>query len=172
MATSRLPDGEYRSIYDIDGAALAASGIRLLLADLDNTLVPYSVPEPTDSVRAWAAGLEQCGIRLFVLSNNRSGRRAKYFCSALGVPYISHAGKPRKKNFLRAMKQMGAEPAQTVMVGDQFFTDGLGGKCAGVSVILVQPIDMRSNPFRALRYLLEWPFRAALHRKREGVMKC
>ena len=47
------------SIEQIDPAALAGRGIRLLLADLDNTLVPYGVPEPDDRVRAWRAALEE-----------------------------------------------------------------------------------------------------------------
>ncbi len=154
-----------RSIYEIDGAHLAASGIRLLIADLDNTLVPYYIVLPTEPVRAWAAGLKAHGIELFILSNSRSAHRAERFCSALGVPFLSHAGKPRKKGFLQAMEQMGAKPEETIMVGDQFFTDGLGAKCAGLPVILVRPIDMRKNPAHALRYLLELPFRAAMQQK-------
>ncbi len=154
----------YKSVYDIDGAYLAASGIRLLIADLDNTLVPYSTALPTDSVRAWAAGLEACGIKLFILSNSRSAHRAERFCSALGVPFLSRAGKPRRKGFIQAMERMGAGQGEAIMVGDQFFTDGLGAKCAGLPVILVRPIDMHSNPAHALRYLLELPFRAAFIR--------
>ena len=53
MAFSVLPHWTGGSIFDIDPAALARRGITLLLADLDNTLVPYGVPEPTEAVRAW-----------------------------------------------------------------------------------------------------------------------
>ena len=44
-------DYTFRTIYDIRPQTLASAGIRLLLADLDNTLVPYGVPEPTEAVR-------------------------------------------------------------------------------------------------------------------------
>ncbi len=39
-------------IFEITGAALKRRGIRLLLADLDNTLVHYGVPLPDDRLKA------------------------------------------------------------------------------------------------------------------------
>jgi HAD superfamily phosphatase (TIGR01668 family) len=120
-------------------------------------------------VRDWAGKLEEAGVRLFILSNNRSKYRTERFCSVLGVPFIAHAGKPRKKNILLAMQRMGADQSNTAMVGDQFFTDGLGAKRAGLPALLVRPLEMRSNPFRALRYLLERPLRAAMFQKGNGA---
>ena len=148
-----------KTIYDIDPAALARRGIRLLLADLDNTLVPYGVPEPTLPVREWTAALRERGVTLFVLSNNRHPQRPERFCTALGVPYIGHAGKPKAGSFYRAMEQMGCTPEQTAIVGDQLFTDILGGRNAGVLTLLVEPIRLAGNPGRYLRYGAEWPFR-------------
>ena len=75
MGFSLLADWAGKCIFEIDPAALERRGIRLLLADLDNTLVPYGVPEPTEEVRAWAAALAGRGVELFVLSNNRRPRR-------------------------------------------------------------------------------------------------
>ena len=71
-------------------------------------------------------------MTLFILSNNRRPERAKRYAQSLGVPYIGHAGKPKPGSFRRAMEQMGAGPGQTAIVGDQIFTDILGGKRAGV----------------------------------------
>lgn len=154
-----------KSIFDIEPAALARRGIKLLLADLDNTLVPYGVPEPTEQVRAWNRALAQAGITLFVLSNNRHPGRPERFSNALGVPFIGHAGKPKPGSFYRAMEQMGCTPAQTAIVGDQIFTDILGGSRAGVTTLLVEPIRLAGNPGRYLRYAAEWPFRALTKRR-------
>ena len=136
MAFSMLPHWTGGSIFDIDPAALAGRGITLLLADLDNTLVPYGVPEPTEAVRAWNRALEEAGVTLFVLSNNRHPQRPERFAHALG-----------------------RTPAQTAIVGDQIFTDILGGRNAGVLTLLVEPIRLAGNPGRYLRYAAEWPFR-------------
>ena len=45
-------------------------------------------------------------------------------------------------------------------MGDQIFTDILGGNNAGVTTLLVEPIRLAGNPGRYVRYAVEWPFRA------------
>lgn len=157
------------SIYDIDVSALKTAGIRLLLADLDNTLVPYGVPLPTDAVRAWNEKLKTAGMTLFVLSNNRHADRPRIFSEGLGVPYVGHAGKPGTKGFVKAMEQSGVGPKETAIVGDQIFTDVLGGNRAGVTTILVKPIRLTGNPGRYIRYAVELPFRALSEAKNRSV---
>lgn len=147
------------NIYEISGAALGRRGIRLLLADLDNTLVPYGVPLPDEKLKGWRDELAAHGVTLFILSNNRHESRPRTFAQALDVPYIGHAGKPKTASFVRAMEQMGVAPEQTAIVGDQIFTDVLGGNRAGVATILVKPIRLAGNPGRYLRYAVEVPFR-------------
>ena len=147
------------NIYEISGAALGRRGIRLLLADLDNTLVPYGVPLPDEKLKGWRDELAAHGVTLFILSNNRHESRPRTFAQALDVPYIGHAGKPKTASFVKAMEQMGVAPEQTAIVGDQIFTDVLGGNRAGVATILVKPIRLAGNPGRYLRYAVELPFR-------------
>lgn len=154
-----VPDFYFESIHAIDLARLRARGIRLLLADLDNTLVPYGVHTPTQPVRVWKQALDQAGITLFLLSNSRKPGRAQRFAEALGVPYEGHAGKPKVGGFQRAMARMGAAPEETAIVGDQIFTDIWGGNRAGVLTLLVHPIQF-GTVFRGMRYGLETPFRA------------
>ena len=169
MAFSLLAHWTGGSIYEIDPEALARRGIKLLLADLDNTLVPYGVPEPTGRVRAWEAALRAAGVTLFILSNNRHPQRASRFSAALGVPFIGHAGKPKPASFYKAMKRMNCTRAQTAIVGDQVFTDILGGNNAGIITLLVEPIKLAGNPGRYLRYAAEWPFRIAAKGRRKQL---
>ena len=159
MSLSPIPRGLYSSVTDISPQLLAAKGIRLVLADLDNTLVAYRVTEPPAELMAWKAALEAAGIRLFLLSNSRKPGRAQNFAEKLGIPYQGHSGKPRRAGYLRAMERMGCTPEQTVMVGDQIFTDTLGANNAGVTPLLVQPIQLAGNPGRYIRYAVETPFR-------------
>ena len=83
-----------------------------------------------------------------MLSNNRHPERPRRFSQALGVPFLGHAGKPKPGGFRRAMEQMGCTPEQTAIVGDQLFTDILGGRNAGVFTLLVEPIRLAGNPGR------------------------
>lgn len=165
MSFSPLPRGVYPSVTSIDPRALARRGIRLVLADLDNTLVPYGVSEPPREIVAWKKALEENGVELFLLSNSRKPGRAQRFAEKLGIPYQGHSGKPKRAGYLRAMERMGCTPSQTVMVGDQIFTDTLGANNAGVTPLLVRPIRLAGNPGRYLRYAVETPFRALGRRR-------
>ena len=149
----------YHDIYQITGEALARRGFKLLLADLDNTLAPYGVPLPDERLKGWRDDLAAHGVTLFILSNNRHESRPRLFAEGLDAPYIGHAGKPKTPAFFKAMERVGATREQTAIVGDQVFTDVLGGNRAGISTILVEPIRLAGNPGRYLRYAAEWPFR-------------
>lgn len=146
-------------VYEVRGEALALRGIRLLLADLDNTLAPYGQPLPDERLKGWRDELAAHGVKLFILSNNRHEERPRRFAQALEVPYIGHAGKPKPASFHEAMEREKVTKAQTAIIGDQVFTDVLGGSLAGVSTILVEPIRLAGNPGRYLRYAVEVPFR-------------
>lgn len=159
MPFSPIPRGVYPSVTDIKPERLAAKGIKLVLADLDNTLAAYQVPEPSAEIVAWKEALENAGIRLFLLSNSRKPNRARHFAEALGIPYQGRSGKPKRAGYLRAMERMGVKPEETVMVGDQIFTDTLGANNAGVVPLLVEPIRLAGNPGRYVRYAAETPFR-------------
>ncbi len=159
MAFSLVADRRVRDIFDLKPEQLARHGVRLLLADLDNTLTPYSSEIPTDRVRQWKEELAGQGITLFVVSNSRKATRVPHYCDDLGIGYVRHSGKPGIRGFLQAMEQTGCNPRETLMVGDQIFTDVLGAKRAGIPVVLVEPIELKGNPGRYLRYAAEWPMR-------------
>ena len=57
------------------------------------------------------------------------------------------------------MERMGRKQSETVMVGDQIFTDTLGANNAGITPLLVEPIRLAGNPARYVRYAIETPFR-------------
>ena len=107
MSFSLIPDGVCPSIYDLDYEALARRGVRLVLADLDNTLIPYSEGMPDQALTDWLTRLRGLGMELFVVSNSRKSKRVPQFCQALGVPYIRHAGKPKPGGYYKALEQMG-----------------------------------------------------------------
>ncbi len=165
MAFLPIPDAFYDNVFQITAKALTDRGITLLLADLDNTLVPYKTPVPDDRLMAWRKELEAGGVTLFLLSNSRKPGRPKRFADALGIDFVGHAGKPKRSGFRKAMERTGRTPAQTAIVGDQIFTDILGGKRAGVAALLVRPIRLAGNPGRYIRYWVETPFRQAARRR-------
>ncbi len=165
MSCIPFPHGFYESVMDIRPEELTRRGITLLLADLDNTLVPYKTPFPTEELKRWRAELEAGGVELFLLSNSRKPGRPKRFADALGIRFIGHAGKPKRGGYKKAMEQTGRTAEQTAIVGDQIFTDILGGRRSGITALLVRPIRLAGNPGRYIRYWVETPFRLVGQRR-------
>ncbi len=158
MQNPLRPTLQVESIYDIDLAALRSAGIRLLLLDLDNTLIAYGTEEPDAALLQWLDEVRRTGLHPFILSNSRKSTRVPNIAAKLSLPYIKWAGKPKSGGFLRAMAQVGADPGETAMVGDQIFTDIWGARRLGLYAILVKPIAM-DTVFRRLRFAIEQPLR-------------
>lgn len=165
MGHGLLPDLVVNSIFELTPAFLRAAGIRLVLADLDNTLISYEASLPDARVRRWKDDLASAGISLFVVSNSRKSQRCPTFCQALCVPFVRHAGKPGIRGFQQALQQTGFSAQETLMAGDQIFTDIWGANRAGICSVLVKPIAIGRNPLRAVRYAVETPFRRLGRRK-------
>lgn len=149
------PD-EYRpSIFAIDLHQLKARGIRAIITDLDNTLVPWGTHQPTPQVEQWMAQVRAAGLAVCVVSNG-SPARVREFAARLGVACVGGAGKPFPKAFRSAMRQLGTSPAETAVIGDQLFTDVLGGRRLGLYTILVRAVSPREFPATKLLRLMEW----------------
>lgn len=159
MAFPLIPRRVVNSIYDLRPRDLRDAGVRLVLADLDNTLTPYEESHPSPALRRWKEELKAEGVTLYVVSNSRKSRRCPDFCAELGIPCVRHAGKPSRKGFLRALAETGISAEETIMVGDQIFTDIWGANRAGVPSVLVKPLAWGRNPLRIVRYAAETPFR-------------
>lgn len=150
------PDLQVPSVADIDPAWLRERGVRGVLIDADDTLVPGDDGPISPAALAWIDGLRGAGVRFAILSNGTSGRIAA-LGQRLDVPAFAMAGKPFGFAFRRALASIGTTPATTAMVGDQLFTDVLGARCAGLTSVLVAPLTPgRHTHTRVARRLERW----------------
>lgn len=141
------------STYGIDWESWQEKGIRGVIFDIDNTLVPHGAPAD-GRAKALFARLHGLGVKTCLLSNNKKPRVAS-FASEVGSPYIYKAGKPAVRNYKRAMEQMGTDKGSTLFVGDQLFTDVYGANRAGIYGILVKPINPKEEIQIVLKRYLE-----------------
>lgn len=149
------PDLWLDSAYLIDYNELWQRGIRALIFDIDNTLVPHGAPAD-DRAIALFRRLHQTGFSMMLLSNNKEPR-VKSFCDALeGASYIYKAGKPSGKGYEKAMELMNSDAKTTVFIGDQLFTDVWGARRCKIYSILVKPIDKKEEIQIILKRRLEW----------------
>ncbi|SDC29694.1 YqeG family HAD IIIA-type phosphatase [Shouchella lonarensis] len=160
MLKHLLPDQYVKNIYEIDVAELSERGVKAVITDLDNTLVAWDYPTATVEVCEWFGALKKAGFQIMVVSNNHE-KRVKDFCDPEKVRFIYNARKPLKRAFQQACKQMAVRPEEAVVVGDQMFTDVLGGNRAGLHTILVVPVVktdgwMTRMNRRMERIVLKW----------------
>lgn len=130
------------SIFDLNTAELRSRGIRGIIADMDNTLVPWNDRSVYPRLAAWFARLKKEGFRLCIVSNNTRERGGRLALD-LGIPAIWYAVKPRRRAFRRALELMDLTAPETAVLGDQIFTDVLGGNRLGLYTILVRPLSDR-----------------------------
>ena len=165
-----MPDCHFDSYRDLTPAYLAARGVRLLLSDIDNTLAPYEQSEPDDDIRAWIFAMNAAGIAVAFVSNNHADR-VELFNRTLSCAAYPDAHKPLKKTMRRAMREHGATPETTAMLGDQLLTDVLAGKRLGLLAFTVPPIRDKRDPFTRFKRLLERPVFRAYRKKMQREEK-
>lgn len=147
------PTWYYHSIYDIDLSELKKAGISSLIIDLDNTLIERNKLETPESLHKWLLGVKKYGFSCCIVSNNWSSRVGK-IADQLGLPMVAPAVKPRRKAFKLGLELLGASVKETAVVGDQLFTDILGGNLMNLKTVLVVPLSSRDLPHtRMLRHI-------------------
>lgn len=160
MSFSLIPQMLLPGYGSLTPEMLRERGIRLLLCDLDYTLAPKYVPGPDEALHRWLAAMREAGIRVMILSNNRSPVRVERFCRDLGIDYVGHAGKPSPKGFQAAMEKAGVTPQQTAMLGDKLLTDVLGANRSGVLAVMVEPMGGPKGVWNHILHGLQKPFKA------------
>ena len=135
-----IPDMYQKSIYHIDYDKLQDNGIKCLLIDLDNTCVPYQDKEPNKKLIDLFETLKDMDFKIIIFSNALKGR-IKPFKDVLNVDCLARANKPYKKNFLKVIKLFNYDLSEVAIIGDQLYTDILGGNKVGIKTILVNPMS-------------------------------
>jgi HAD superfamily phosphatase (TIGR01668 family) len=118
---------------------LKQHGLKGLVLDVDETLVPFRAAQVSEELLPWVEDVRQVAS-LWLVSNNISEARIRRIGKALDLPYISGAGKPSRRKVRKAVEAMQLPPEQVGMVGDRLFTDVLAGNRLGLFTVLVEPM--------------------------------
>lgn len=143
------------SAYEIPYESLYENGIRGVIFDIDNTLVPHGAPADERALSLFAR-FHQMGMKTCLLSNNKEPRVAS-FAAQVDSPYIYRGGKPSVKGYQKAIELMETSEAAAIFVGDQLFTDVYGANRAGIYSYLVKPINPKEEIQIVFKRFLEKP---------------
>jgi uncharacterized protein len=139
------------SILNLTPELLHHHNLKGLILDVDETLVPFGMPEVSEDLRQWVYTIRQVAD-LWLVSNNLSQARISRIGRALELPYILGAQKPSRRKLRQAVRAMALPIDKVAMVGDRVFTDVLAGNRLGMFTILVDPMTDPARDSR--RYLV------------------
>lgn len=138
------PTYVFERVFKITPDFLKSKGIKGLFLDLDNTLTTHNNGEIPQSSIDWIKKMKDSGIKLILVSNN-SYERVKPVADMLGLDFEPKGRKPLPVGYIRAKKRMGLKRKEVAAVGDQIFTDILGGFLMGTRSIFVFPIELETS---------------------------
>ena len=133
------PKAYFNNVREIRIDFLQKNKIKALILDVDNTLIDYDKNLPKETIK-WANELEGQGVKLYILSNSNKKQKVKKVAEELGIEYEYFAKKPLKFGFKKVQEKLQEKPEHIAVVGDQIFTDVIGGNRCNMFTILVEPI--------------------------------
>ena len=148
------PNGYFQKVEEITIQYLLKHKIKVLILDVDNTLIDY-YENITEEVTTWAKNLKGQGMKLYILSNTNNKEKVEKVANKLEIPYKNFAMKPFKKGFLKIQKEIKEPPEKIAVVGDQLFTDIWGGNRCKMYTILVDPINPKDYWYTAWKRPIE-----------------
>lgn len=148
------PNKYFNKVEEITIEFLQKNKLKALILDIDNTLIDYNKNMSPDVIK-WAKDLRGQGVKLYILSNTNHKEKVENVAKILDIPYRNLAKKPFKSGFLKVQKELGEKAENIGVVGDQIFTDIIGGNRCEMFTILVEPIDKKDFWYTAWKRPLE-----------------
>lgn len=143
-----LPSAVSNSVFDINYKALYGYGKKVIIFDLDNTLLSYKETKPTERMINLSNELLSLGFKVYVLTNNHYSRLEEFLKEFKVTGYGNHMMKPSDRRIREFLHKEGINMmCDVVMIGDQLVTDILCANRLGVYSILVKSIDRSSEHF-------------------------
>lgn len=133
------PKAKFNNVREINIGFLRKNRINALILDVDNTLIDYDKNLENGTIE-WAEELKKQGIKLYILSNSNKKEKVKMVANKLNIEYEYFAKKPLKVGFRKVQKKIKENSENIGVVGDQIFTDVIGGNRCKMFTILVEPI--------------------------------
>lgn len=148
------PKAYLKNVQEITIQFLMENKIKALILDVDNTLIDY-YKNLSEEVIEWAKELQGQGIKMYILSNTNKKEKVEMVANKLKLPYRLLAKKPSKRGFKAIQEILQIPPENIGVVGDQIFTDVVGGNRSKMFTILVDPVTDKDYWYTAWKRPLE-----------------
>lgn len=159
------PDIYAKNIYTINYNKLKDKGIKCLIFDLDNTLVPVKAKMTTREVETFIRRLRQNKFTVILMSNSPK-KRVSLFKKSLDIPVFSFSMKPLKRKYKKMLKEYGFDLSEVACIGDQIMTDIWGANRMGFTSILVDKMTKEDFKWTKLNRIVESLILKHFHHKK------
>ncbi len=166
------PKYVFEKVEDIPYELIAKEGIKLILMDMDNTIID-SKGKYSKDIKKWIKYMKSKNIKLYIVSNSFSEKVVKRIAKELGLRYFYKASKPSTKAFKKvSMEFPEINKSEILMIGDQLFTDIWGGNRFNIKTILVKRINKKEIFISRLKRPIEKVILSHYYKKEENLSKC
>ena len=166
------PKYVYEKVEDIPYDILKRDGIKLIVMDMDNTLID-SKGTFSKELKKWIKDIKSKGINLYIVSNSFSQKKVKRISKELGVKYFYRASKPSVKGFKKVCESFpDISKKEILMIGDQLFTDVFGGNRYNINTLLVKRISKKEIWISKIKRPIEKLILNHYYNKEENAKKC
>lgn len=155
------PNVYFTNVQDITIEFLMKNKIKALILDVDNTLIDYEKNLAEETIE-WSKNLQGQGIKMYILSNTNKIEKVENVAKKLEIPYEHFAKKPSKKGFIKIKDIFKIKEENIAVVGDQIFTDVIGGNRSKMFTILVDPVTEKDYWYTAWKRPIENIFKRKL----------
>ena len=163
------PNAYFESVKDINIDFLRKYSIKALILDVDNTLIDY-YKNLSDEIVKWSKDLINQDIKIYILSNTNKKQKVLDVAKKLDVPFEMFAKKPSKKGFIKIKEVLGIDEKNIAVVGDQLFTDVVGGNRCNMFTILVDPVTKKDYWYTAWKRPFENMIKKRIGKGEENVL--
>ena len=164
MVEKFMPDIYQKSIYYINYDKLYKKGIRCLLFDLDNTIVPSHTNKPTKRLKKLFDELKGKGFKVIIISNAPK-HRVEPFKDYLMVDACAFSLKPRKDKYNKIMERFKYKSSEIAAIGDQLLTDIYGANRLDITSVLVNPLTEKDYSMTLINRMIEKIIYGSLEKK-------
>ena len=162
------PDFRFDSIASIPVEWLKKQQVERVILDVDNTLIDYN-KNLSEEIVSWSHELQGQGIKMYILSNTNKKEKVENVAKKLEIEYEYFAKKPSKKGFIKVQKKLNLKAENIAVVGDQIFTDVIGGNRCKMFTILVDPVDKKDFWYTAWKRPIENKIKKKLNKGEKNV---
>lgn len=157
------PDFYFKNIFSVTPEFLKDNNIKALLLDADNTLCIFRTDVPVEGVMEWIDKMKSAGIELHICSNGKPGRLTR-FSNNVNLPCFYMSLKPLPFKIVKLVKKLGFKREEVALIGDQLFTDILGGNLSKIKTIWLDYIQIEESFSFKLKRRIEKKFKRNLKR--------